>query len=182
MRRVILDESSVLFQWPNSFLPQNNLIKENVALVHIFVVKAVISERNLNNVWGTGALLFCTFPSYVSCVVGCPYEGFIDPKAVAGVSIQSNWVKPEWKRKSIKKAMPCRWRSEAWRKLGIKEVDKGKISTTKRLRSWRFERSPFVVTCRLHYEADVSSVRPSSSLADRITKLKFRALGICPSE
>ena len=87
MPRVILDEPSVLFQWPNSFLPQNILIKENVALIYIFLVKALISERNLNNVSRTGAVLFCTFPSYVSCMVGCPYEGFIEPKAVAGVSI-----------------------------------------------------------------------------------------------
>ncbi|XP_029206848.2 hydroxymethylglutaryl-CoA lyase, mitochondrial-like isoform X6 [Acropora millepora] len=27
-----------------------------------------------------------SFSNYVSCVVGCPYEGFIDPKAVAGVA------------------------------------------------------------------------------------------------
>ena len=44
-----------------------------------------------------------------------------------------------------------------------------------RSRSWRFKCWPFVVTCRLDYEAEVSSVSPPSSLADYITKLKFRA-------
>ena len=44
-----------------------------------------------------------------------------------------------------------------------------------RLRSWGFQRWPFVVTCQSDYEADVLSVGPSSSLSDKITKLTFRA-------
>ena len=35
-----------------------------------------------------------------------------------------------------------------------------------RLRRWRSERQHFVVTFRLDYEVDVSSVRPSSALSD----------------
>ena len=78
-----------------------------------------------------------------------------------------------------KTMLPKRWRSEIL-KFDIKQIDEGKIFTVKRLRSWRFERYPFVVTCRLDheddvssvitfrigYEDDVSSVSPSSSLAD----------------
>ena len=48
-------------------------------------------------------------------------------------------------------------------KVGIKWV-KAQISTVKRLRGWGFERSPFVVTFRLDYEDDVSSVSRSSRL------------------
>ena len=58
-----------------------------------------------------------------------------------------------------------RWESEIQR-FAIKQVGKGHISTVKRQRSWSFERSPFIVTFRLDYEVDVSSVRPSSSFSD----------------
>ena len=78
-----------------------------------------------------------------------------------------------------KTMVPKRWRSEIL-KFDIKQIGEGKISTVKRLRSRRFERYPFVVTCRLDHEDDVSSVvtfrlryeddvwsiSPSSSLAD----------------
>ena len=47
-----------------------------------------------------------------------------------------------------------------------------------RLRSWRFERQPFVVTLRLDYDDDVSRVSPSSSLSDYITKTIVRALAL----
>ena len=48
-----------------------------------------------------------------------------------------------------------------------------------RLRSWGYERWPFVVTFPLDNEADVS---PSSSLSDEITKLTLRALALRQSE
>ena len=63
-------------------------------------------------------------------------------------------------------------------KFGIKQFVKDQISTVKRKRSWRFERSPFVVTFRLDHENDVSSVSPLSSFSDQITKMTFRALAL----
>ena len=39
-----------------------------------------------------------------------------------------------------------------------------------RLRSWRFKCWPFVVTCRLDYEADVSSMSPSSDACFSLRK------------
>ena len=51
-----------------------------------------------------------------------------------------------------------------------------------RLRSWRFERSSFVVTCRLYYDADGSSVSLWSALADYITKLTVRAFALRQSK
>ena len=47
---------------------------------------------------------------------------------------------------------------------------------------WRFERSSFVFTFRLAYGDDISSVSPSSSLSDYITKMTFRVLAHRQSE
>ena len=49
------------------------------------------------------------------------------------------------------------------------------------LRSWRFERQPFVVSFRLAYKAYVPSVSPSP-LCDKLTKLTFQALALRQSE
>ena len=73
--------------------------------------------------------------------------------------------------------VPRRWRSET-RILCTKAVDKGQITTIKGLRSGHLERQPFVVTFRLDYEDDVSSVCTSSSLSDQITNRTFRALAL----
>ena len=48
----------------------------------------------------------------------------------------------------------------------IKQVDRSQITTVKSLRSWDFERQPFVVTFPLDYEANVSIVILSSSFFD----------------
>ena len=45
-----------------------------------------------------------------------------------------------------------------------------------RLWSWGFQRWAFVVTCQSDYEADVPNVGPSSSLSDKITKLRFSSV------
>ena len=53
--------------------------------------------------------------------------------------------------------------SEELRLIELWKVDKCQVSTVKRR---RFERSAFFPTFRLDYEADVSSVSPSTSLSD----------------
>ena len=47
-----------------------------------------------------------------------------------------------------------------------------------RLRWWRSESYPFVITFRLDYEDDVSRVSPSSSISDYIMRLTLRALAL----
>ena len=69
------------------------------------------------------------------------------------------------------------WGSLTW-KHGIVQVDKTLTTTAKWLRRCRFECWQFVVTFRVDYEDDVSSVSHSSSLSDEITKISFRALAL----
>ena len=67
--------------------------------------------------------------------------------------------------------VPRRWQSGTLT-FGIKEVDMRQTSTVKRKGSWRCARSPYVVTFRSDYEADVSSVS-SSSLNDEERQPSF---------
>ena len=78
-----------------------------------------------------------------------------------GMGFQLPFDQTNEKLVSKEAVVPRRWQSGTL-SLGIKEVDMRKISTVKRKGSWRCARSPYVVTFRSDYEANVSSVSASS--------------------